>query len=84
MTMRTYLEIMYDRLPIAGIKTDGLDNVPEMVSPQSISRRQHDLILSTNFDVPLEKHHQIIQSQGTMKCVYRLCDMLGFFGSVYR
>jgi hypothetical protein len=51
---RTNLEIMYDRLPIAGIKPDSLDNVPETVSPQSISRRQHDLILSANFNVPLE------------------------------
>lgn len=84
MAIRTNLEIMYDRLPIAGIKTDGLDNVPETVSPQSISRRQHDLILFANFDVPLEIQHQITQSHGSIKCEYRLCDVLGFLGSVYR
>ena len=72
MAIQTNLEIMYDWLPIAGINPDGLNNVPETVSPQSISRRQHDLILSANFDVPLEKQHQIIQSQGTMKCEYHL------------
>ena len=83
-TRSTNLEIMYDRLPIAGIKADDLDNVPETVSPQSISRRQHDLVFSPNFDVPLEKQHQTIQSQRTMKYEYRLCEMLGFLGSVYR
>ena len=62
-TRSTNLEIMYDRLPIARIKADDLDNVPETVSPQSISRRQHDLVFSANFDVPLEKQHQIIQPQ---------------------
>ena len=83
-TRPTNLEIMYDRLPVAGIKADDLDNVPEAVSPQSISRGQHDLVFSANFDVPLEKQHQITQSQRTMKYEYRLCEMLGFLGSVYR
>jgi hypothetical protein len=47
---------MYDQFPIAGIKPDGLDNVPKTVSTESISRKQHDLILSADLDVPLEKH----------------------------
>lgn len=42
---------MYGLLVIARMKADNLDNVPEMVSQESISLCQHDLILSTNFDV---------------------------------
>jgi len=81
--MRTNLDIVYDWLAVARIKADNLDNVPETVSPQSISRCQHDFILSANFDVPLEKQHQVVQSHGTMKREYRLCNILGFLGSVH-
>lgn len=73
---------MYDRLAIARIKANDLDNVPETVSPESISRRQHDLIPCTDFDVPLGKQRQIIRLHGNVKCEYRLFDMLGFLGSI--
>lgn len=75
---------MYDRLAIAWIKSYNLDNVPETVSPESVSRCQYDLVLFADFDVPLVNDHQIIRSQGTMKCTYRLCQILRFLGSFYR